>query len=161
VVLAADDAWGKILEWLQGLIIPDWNGLIHLLPILVILGLTGPILSLLLVYWLYHAFIDRRGKVQFDELEAAPAAHSADGTPVFPVNVPYCIEHELVFPPTARTCTVDGDELTVRCPVDDAVRVASQEVCRVCGTRYQLGAAVSPVIVRRRHQPPAGGAAVA
>ena len=161
MVFAADDAWGKILEFLQGLIIPDWNGLILLLPILVILGITGPILSLLLVYWIYHFFIDRGGRVSIGEPEAEPAQRLADGTPVFPPNVPYCVEHGLIFPPTAKSCTVDNDELTVRCPVDDTVRTATQNTCRTCGTKYTLGAAVSPVVVRRRNQPPEGGAAIA
>jgi hypothetical protein len=155
------DAWNQILQWLQGIIIPDWSGLIHLLPVLVILGLTGPILTLLLFYWLYHFLIDRRGRVRTAEIDVRPAERGPDGAPIFPVNTPYCIEHELVFPPTARECSVDGDELTVRCPVDDSVRVATQQLCRVCGTRYQLGAAVSPVVVQRRHGPPEGGAAIA
>ena len=34
VPFAAGDAWGQLLEWLQSIIIPDWNGLIGLLPIL-------------------------------------------------------------------------------------------------------------------------------
>ena len=85
----------------------------------------------------------------------------ADGTPIFPPNVPYCVEHELIFPPTARNCSVDGDLLIVRCPVDDNVRTADEQICRVCGTRYQLGASVAPVAVRRSRQPPEGGAAVA
>jgi hypothetical protein len=51
--------------------------------------------------------------------------------------------------------------LYVRCPVDDMTRVASQDLCRVCGTRYQLGAALSPVVVQRSGRPPEGGAAVA
>lgn len=155
------DAWSKILEWLSTILIPDWNGLIALLPILLIVGLTGPILSLLVLYWLYHAGIDRGGRVQTAELEAMTADHDADGLPIFPPNVPYCIEHELVFPATARTCSVDGAELTVRCPVDDTVRTASEQLCRVCGTRYQLGASLAPVVVRRSKRPPEGGAAVA
>lgn len=158
---AASDAWGTFLEWLATIIIPDWNGLIHLLPILVILGLTGPILSLLVLYWLYHAFIDRRGRVHIAELEPVPAAHRADGTPIFPANMPYCIEHELIYPATARTCGIDGAELTVRCPVDDTARTAGQQLCRVCGTRYQLGASLAPVAVRRDRRPPEGGAAIA
>lgn len=158
---AAGDAWGQILEWLQGIIVPDWNGLFLLLPILLFVGLTGPILSLLALYWLYHAFIDRGGQVHIDEVEAAPAELRADGTPIFPPNVPYCVEHELIFPPTARNCSVDGDLLIVRCPVDDNVRTADEQICRVCGTRYQLGASVAPVVVRRRRQPPEGGAAIA
>ena len=158
---AAGDAWGQILEWLQGVIIPDWNGLIALLPILLVLGLTGPILSLLALYWLYHAFIDRGGSVNIEELGPTTAERRADGSPIFPPNVPYCIEHELIFPATARNCSVDGDLLTVRCPVDDNVRTADEQICRVCGTRYQLGASLAPVAVRRRRQPPEGGAAIA
>lgn len=159
--LAATDAWSTFLDWLSTILIPDWNGLIHVLPLLVIAGLTGPILSLLLVYWLYHVVIDRRGKVHIDELAPVPAERRPDGTPIFPANVPYCIEHELIYPATARRCDVDGDELTVRCPVDDTARTAGEQLCRVCGTRYQLGASLAPVTVRRTRRPPEGGAAVA
>ncbi len=159
--IAATDAWTTFLEWLATIIIPDWNGLIHLLPILLILGLTGPILSLLLFYWLYHAFIDRRGKVDIGELAPIPAEYRSDGTPIFPVNTPYCIEHELIYPGTARNCDIDRAELTVRCPVDDTARTAGEQLCRVCGTRYQLGASLAPVVVKRRRRPPEGGAAIA
>ena len=158
---AATDAFGTLLEWLATILIPDWNGLILLLPILLIFGLTGPLLNLLLLYWLYHFIIDRRGRVQLAELQAAPAERRPDGTPIFPVNTPYCVEHELIYPAKARTCEVDGDELTVRCPVDDTVRTASEELCRVCGTRYKLGASLAPVVVRRTRRPPEGGAAIA
>ena len=158
---AATDPWSTFLEWLASLLIPDWNGLIQLLPILVLLGVTGPGLTLLFLYWGYHFFIDRRGKVQIEELEPVAAEHGPDGLPIFPVNTPYCIEHELVFPATARNCSVDGAELTVRCPVDETVRVAGEELCRVCGTRFKLGASLAPVTVKRRHSPPEGGAAVA
>jgi hypothetical protein len=161
VIFAAGDALGQLLEWLQGIIIPDWNNLIALLPIFVILGLTGPILSLLALYWLYHAFIDRGGRVHLAELGPSTAARRPDGTPIFPPNVPYCIEHELIFQPTERRCSIDGALLTVRCPVDENVRTADEQTCRVCGTRYQLGASLTPVQVERRRQPPEGGAAVA
>jgi hypothetical protein len=161
VPFAATDAWSTFLEWLATIIIPDWNGLINLLPILVLLGVTGPGLSLLMLYWLYHAFIDRRGRVQILELEPSPAGRRGDGTPIFPPNVPYCIEHELIYPATARNCDIDGAELVVRCPVDDTARTATEQLCRVCGTRYQLGASLAPVTVRRTRRPPEGGAAVA
>jgi hypothetical protein len=161
VPFAATDAWSTFLAWLATIIIPDWNGLIRLLPILLIIGLTGPILSLLFLYWLYHFFIDRRGHVTLDEPEATPADHRVDGSPIFPPNVPYCIEHELICPANAKMCAVDGDELTVRCPVDDTARTATEQLCRVCGTRYQLGASLAPVVVKRRRTPPEGGAAIA
>jgi len=161
VPFAATDAWTTFLEWLSTLVIPDWNGLFHVLPLLVIAGLTGPILSLLLLYWLYHFLIDRRGRVEIAEHEPVAAELAADGTAVFPPNTPYCVEHQLVYPANARTCNVDGDELVVRCPVDGNVRAASETLCRVCGTRYHLGASLSPVAVKRTRRPPEGGAAVA
>jgi hypothetical protein len=86
---------------------------------------------------------------------------AADGSYVYPANAPYCPTHHLVYPPQLRECAIDGEELLVRCPVDESVRVASQQLCRTCGTRYELGASLAPLVVRGRGRPPAGGAAVA
>lgn len=155
------DPWTAFLDWLSTILIPDWNGLILLLPILLILGLVGPGLTLLALYWMYVRLNTRHGKVTIDEPDPMPVQPGPDGTYVYPVNAPYCPTHHLVYPATARQCSIDGDELLVRCPVDDSVRVASQDLCRTCGTRYQLGASLAPVVIRRRGTPPAGGAAVA
>jgi hypothetical protein len=155
------DPWSAFLAWLSTILIPDWNGLIALLPILVILGVTGPGLSLLLLYWLYHRVTGRRGRVRHAEREPVPAPIGTDGTAAYPANAPYCPTHRLIYPATSHTCDIDGEELTVRCPIDQTTRAASQSLCRVCGTRYQLGASLSPVVVRRKGQPPEGGAAVA
>ena len=157
----AVDPWTAFLEWLQTILIPDWNGLIQLLPVLLILGLVGPGLTLLALYWFYVVVTSRRGKVRTDEPSPTPAERAADGTSIYPVNVPYCPTHELIHPAPAKYCDVDGEELQVRCPVDDTLRVASQPLCRTCGTRYELGASTAPIVIRRRGQPPAGGAAVA
>jgi hypothetical protein len=155
------DPWTAFLNWLSTILIPDWNGLIQLLPILLILGLVGPGLTLLALYWIYVRLNTRRGKVRIDEPEPTLVQPGPDGTYTYPVNVPYCPSHHLVFPATARQCSIDGEELLVRCPVDDSIRIASQDLCRTCGTRYQLGASLAPVVIRRRGTPPAGGAAVA
>lgn len=155
------DPWTAFLQWLSTIIIPDWNGLIGLLPILLILGVTGPGLTFLFLYWVYVRLKDQRGKVRFDEPEPIVIPANAGATYSYPPNAPYCPTHHLVFPATAHECAIDRDELMVRCPIDDTVRVAGQELCRTCGTRYQLGASLAPVVVRRRGAPPAGGAAVA
>ena len=157
----AVDPWTAFLEWLQTILIPDWNGLIQLLPILLILGVLGPGLTLLAVYWFYVTITSRRGKVRRDDPSPTPAARAADGSAIYPPNAPYCREHELLYPATATTCEIDGEELSVRCPVDDTIRQASQPLCRTCGTRYQLGASLAPIVIRRRGRPPAGGAAAA
>lgn len=155
------DPWTAFLQWLQTIIIPDWGGLISLLPVLIVLGVIGPALSLLAAYWVYVWATSRRGKVRVDEPQPLEAVQLADGSYDYPPNAPYCPTHHIVYPATARECPIDNEELQVRCPVDGSVRVASQQLCRTCGTRYQLGAALSPVVVSRRGTPPAGGAAVA
>lgn len=155
------DPWTAFLNWLQTIIIPDWNGLIALLPILIIIGVIGPALTLIAAYWVYVFATNRRGKVHVDDPVPTEAAQLADGTYDFPPNVPYCPTHNLIYPATLRQCNIDGEELQVRCPVDGSVRAASQQLCRTCGTRYQLGAALAPIVVTRRGTPPAGGAAIA
>jgi len=93
--------------------------------------------------------------------EPVSAPVGANGLPMFPPNVPFCEEHAVIYPPGARSCELDGGELTVRCPVDDASRPASQQLCRACGTKYVLGAATTAMTIRRSGSPPEGGAAVA
>jgi hypothetical protein len=155
------DPWTAFLQWLSTIIIPDWNGLIALLPILLILGVVGPGLTLLALYWTYVRLSDRRGRVRTDDPQPIAIAANAEGTFSYPPNAPYCPTHHLVYPPTVRECDVDRQDLRVRCPVDDTVRPAGESLCRTCGTRYQLGASLAPIVVRRRGTPPAGGAAVA
>ncbi len=155
------DPWTAFLEWLQTILVPDWSGLINLLPILLIIGVVGPGLTFLALYWLYVAATNRRGKVRWDEPTPVLAQRADDGTPIFPPNVPYCATHGLIYPPTFTECEIDRAELEVRCPVDETVRVAGQHLCRTCGTEYKLGASLAPVVVRRQGRPPAGGAAIA
>ena len=155
------DPWSAFLDWLSTILIPDWGGLINLLPILLIVGVVGPGLTFLALYWFYHRARRRRGKVRTYEPEPVPAEQAGDGTWTYPANAPYCPTHHLVDPPTTRECPINGDELLVRCPVDDSVRVAGQQLCRTCGTRYELGASLAPLVVRRNGRPPEGGAAVA
>ena len=69
------DPWTAFLEWLQTILVPDWTGLINLLPILLIVGVIGPGLTLLAVYWIYVAATNRRGKVRWDE--PTPVARAA------------------------------------------------------------------------------------
>ena len=155
------DPWTAFLQWLQTIIIPDWNGLIGLLPLLLIVGVVGPGLTFLALYWMYVRMTNKRGKVRTYEPEPVAAQELADGTFAYPPNAPYCPTHHLIYPAAYRTCTIDGQELLVRCPVDESVRVAEQQLCRTCGTRYQLGAALGPLAVRGHGRPPEGGAAVA
>ncbi len=156
-----NDPWTSFLEWLQTLIVPEWDSVIAMLPLLLILGVVGPILSLVVLMNLWYLWHRRRGRVRVAEVEPVPAPIGADGEPLFPPNVPFCQEHAVLYPPSARECEIDRTELTVRCPVDSTTRPASQQLCRACGTRYVLGASRGPLVVRRTGRPPEGGAAVA
>ncbi len=155
------DAWTTILDFLSTIITPNWEELIALLPLFVLIGLVGPVLTLLMLYQLRVRLTSRHGRVQLAEPEPTPAPLGEDGLPNVPANVPYCSRHGLVYPLSARTCELDREELSVRCPIDDTVRVASQQLCRACGTKYVLGASRTAVMVRRTGRPPAGGAAAA
>jgi hypothetical protein len=80
---------------------------------------------------------------------------------LLPANVPYCEEHALLYPPSARRCQVDGADLTIACPVDGTARAADITTCTSCGTTYLLGKGSRAVVVAPAGGPPAGGAAVA
>jgi len=160
VVLAADP-WTDLLTFLQTLIVPNWGELINMLPFFVVLGVVGPLITIIVVMQLWYLIHRRRGRVRRTELQPYAADRDSTGAPIYPANVPFCEEHELLFPPSMTACTVDGDELTVKCPIDRTARVASEQTCRACGTRYVLGATETALSIRRTGQPPAGGAAVA
>jgi hypothetical protein len=157
----APDPWTTFLDWLTTIVVPDWTALVSMMPFFVILGLVGPIVSLIVLAWVWHFLRKRRAHLSTSEPEGVVAAMGADGTPVFPANVPFCLEHSLIYPSSRVRCEIDGADLSVRCPVDDTVRDASIQLCSACGTRYVLGASSAPVLVRRSAGPPEGGAAVA
>jgi hypothetical protein len=157
----SSDPWTAFLDWLTTVVVPNWNELVSMLPLFVIVGVVGPILTLIALMWLWYAWHRRAGRVRVAEPDVVPAPVDAAGVARFPPNVPYCQTHALIHPPDRRTCEVDREDLLVRCPVDGTVRAASLETCTGCGTRYVLGAAKLPQLVRRSGRPPSGGAAVA
>jgi hypothetical protein len=158
----ADQTWTAILSLLEKVIVPDWNDWVNAIPILVVLGLLGPMLTLLFLAWLYYmVFVRRRGRVRTADPEPAVAERDEAGFWIIPPNTPFCAREGLLYPPNARRCVSCRNELMVRCPVDSTTRVASQDICRACGTKYVLGAVSTAVTIKRRSGPPEGGAAVA
>ncbi len=155
------DPWTAFLDWLATVLVPSWSELISLLPYALLLFVVGPILTLLLLGWAWHLLRRQRGRVRRTEVQATSAPRADDGRPLFPVNVPYCEEHGLVYPPRARTCQIDRAPLMVACPVDGTVRAAEIRTCVACGTRFTLGAGSSTIVVASAGGPPEGGAAVA
>ncbi len=155
------DPWTSFLEWLATVFVPAWGELIGLLPYVVMGTIAGPVLTIIVLMWGWYLINRRRGVVRHGAAEARAAPLDADGRPVFPANVPYCEQHALVFPARARTCTMNGDPLSVTCPVDGSVRAAEIDTCTACGTKFKLGATSPTAIVLSSDGPPRGGAAVA
>jgi len=58
------DPWTAFLDWLETVIVPNWTELITMLPLFLAIGVTGPILSLVAAYWLWHRFKRRSGRVK-------------------------------------------------------------------------------------------------
>src|SRR5512140_2254409 len=106
------------------LVIPDWPGLIQLLPVFVVLGLLGPLLSLAVLAWLGYGVTKPRVRVRYDEgTKVAPRDHL--GRPIVPAGEPYCPRDGLVYPTGRVRCDVDKTDLLLRCPKCDVVRTAS------------------------------------
>jgi hypothetical protein len=132
-----------------------------MLPFFLVVGVIGPLITLIALLWVWYLLHRQKGRVRREERQAAVAPLGDDGRPLFAPNVPYCEEHGLVYPPRVSRCEVDRAELSVACPIDGTVRVASVQTCPACGTRYVLGAGSSPTFVTGSGGPPEGGAAVA
>lgn len=155
------DPWSAFLDWLTTVVVPDWTELVSMMPLWILIGVTGPIVSLLALGWGHHLITRRRGRVRVAIPEVVTAERDANGDPVIPPNVPHNPRLGLIYPPDRTTCEMDGTNLLVRCPVDGTVREAAIQTCTGCGTKYVLGAAQTPLLVQRTRRPPAGGAAAA
>ncbi len=51
---ALEGLWNGLLELTSKLVIPDWNALIALLPVLLLIGVVGPILTLVVLGWVIY-----------------------------------------------------------------------------------------------------------
>ena len=150
-------AWTSLLNLVDKFVSPDWGSLIGLLPLMLLVGVLGPLLSLAALVWFYYFVTKPRPKVRIEE-GPRPALISEAGTPVFPPGLPYCQRHALVYPPGTTRCDVDQQDLLVVCPMCGIGREAQINTCGNCGLvlkverRLQVAGAVGP---------PPGGAAIA
>ena len=149
--------WSDFLGFISKLVIPDWAGLIQLLPLLVLIGIVGPLLSLALLAWLGYGITKPRVKVRYDEgTKVAPLDHL--GRPILPAGEPYCPVDGLIYPAGATRCDVDRTTLLVRCPKCEVVRAAGQSTCGNCGLKLNLQ---PRAMIVSTDGPPPGGAAIA
>jgi hypothetical protein len=157
VIDQISQGWSDFLAFLSKLVIPDWAGLIALLPVLVLVGIVGPLLSLAALAWLGYGITKPRTKVRYDEgTKVAPRDHL--GRPIIPAGEPYCPRDGLIYPTGASRCDVDKTALLVRCPKCEVVRTASIATCGNCGLTISLQ---PRAMIVSTDGPPPGGAAIA
>jgi hypothetical protein len=153
-----ESLWSGLIQFTSQFVIPDWGGLITLLPILLLLLVIGPIVSLVILVWLIYVVRRPRTSVLPPDPTARRAEIGSDGAPVFPAGEPYCYRDALIYPFGARRCDECGDELSVACPKCGVKRSAAVDACANCG----LVLKVEPrAMTLRPAGPPPGGAAAA
>ena len=83
------DAIGRIfqgfIDFLQPILIPDWRALIDLLPIFLLIGVVGPLLSLLIFGWVIYVLGKPRSRIPYVDPQPQ-LARIVDGEPVYPVG---------------------------------------------------------------------------
>ena len=153
---AIQQLFHRIVEGLSVFVIPDWGELIGLMPIFLLVGVAGPILSLLALGWIIYVLRAPRAKVTLD---IAPVrAQIVNGQPDYPAGEPYCPIDQLIYPFGTLVCDRCRRDLLVRCPKCLTGRAAHVQTCGNCGL-------VLKIENRRRALrpagPPPGGAAAA
>ena len=148
--------WNSLIELSAMFIIPDWGALIGLLPILLLIGVVGPILTLLALFWFRYLVKRPNAKRVFAEVRR-PAPLDEAGNPVFPVGEPYSIREAVIYEP-GITRSDAGEELVVACPKCRLVRPAVDTTCGNCGLTFTLQPTTRSL---KPAGPPSGGRAAA
>jgi hypothetical protein len=149
--------WSNLLGFMSKLVIPDWPGLIALLPVFVLIGLVGPLLTLGVLAWLGYGVTRPRVKVRYDE-GTRVAPRDDLGRLVVPAGEPYCPKDGLIYPQGTNRCDADRTNLLVRCPKCEVVREAGISTCGNCGLTLKIEPRALIVVT---DGPPPGGAAIA
>lgn len=152
-----DAVWNQLLDLASKFILPEWGELINLLPVLVLIGVVGPALTLAALAWFFYVARRPRAKVRIEEGPRL-AAIGADGTLEFPPGLPYCLRDGLVYSSGSTRCAECRDDLTVTCPMCGLGRDSATPTCGNCGLVLKVERRTR---VMQPAGPPPGGAAVA
>jgi hypothetical protein len=155
---ALQNVWNTILDITSLFVIPDWGGLISLLPVLVLIGLIGPFVTFTALITVVYLVRKPRAKVTIVEGPRV-AAIGADGQPVFQPGLPHCRRDALIYPSGTLRCDRCGDDLAVVCPMCGLGRSALVDTCTACG--LVLKVKPGAVVVHASPGPRPGGAAAA
>jgi hypothetical protein len=147
----------SILTFITPILLPDWTALVGLFPILLLIGVVGPLVSLLAFGWVVYFLGKPRSRIPYVEPQPVPA-RIVDGAPVYPAGEPYCAFDRLVMPPGITQCPNCNRDLAVTCPKCGTGRQAWIDTCGTCGLVLRIDHTVPAL---RPAAPPPGGAAAA
>jgi hypothetical protein len=157
IIDALEGLWDTILDVTSLFVMPDWTGLIALLPVLIFLGVVGPLVTFFVLGTLMYQARKPRIKVTYEE-GPRNAELDADGRPVFPPGLPHCRRDALIYPSGVTRCETCREPLAVTCPMCGVGRAAELDTCGNCGLVLKIETTALAV---RRGRPKPGGAAVA
>ena len=158
LVDSLNQLWNTILDITKMFVIPDWNSVIGLLPLLIFLGVVGPLITFLVLGIVVYQVAKPRPNLKLTEGPQL-ARIGASGEPIFPPGLPFCRQHGLIYPSGTIHCEQGGEDLAVICPMCSLGRPAAIDTCANCG--LVLNVKSRPVPVVRSSGPKPGGAAVA
>ena len=158
LVDSLNQLWNTILDITKMFVIPDWNSVIGLLPLLIFLGVVGPLITFLVLGIVVYQVAKPRPNLKLTEGPQL-ARIGAGGEPIFPPGLPFCRQHGLIYPSGTIHCEQGGEDLAVICPMCSLGRPAAIDTCANCG--LVLNVKSRPVPVVRSSGPKPGGAAVA
>jgi len=157
IIDALEGLWDTILDVTSLFVMPDWNAVIALLPLLVFLGVVGPLLTFFALGTLIYQLRKPRVKTTYEE-GPRRAELDAGGQPVFPPGLPHCRRDALIYASGTTRCDVCRDDLAVICPMCGVGRSAELDTCGNCGLVLRIE---NRAVTVRRGRPKPGGAAAA
>ncbi len=128
--------WSSILAFSAQFVTPDWGALVGLIPIILVLAVVGPIVTILVLAWLRYGALRPRKRVRFADSRRL-AELDADGNPVYPAGEPYSPAERMIYEPGA-TRSMSGEALVVACPKCRLVRSADRDTCGNCGMSFTI-----------------------
>ncbi len=146
--------WTSFIEFTSQFVIPDWGELIGLLPVFLIIGVVGPLLTIIILFWIRYWILKPRVSAGYADTRRL-AAIGDDGQPVFPAGEPYSLSERMIYE-SGATRSESGDELLVACPKCGLVRSAAIDTCGNCGLSFTI---TPPTRTIRPAAPPPGGRA--
>ena len=158
IIDVLNQIWTRILEITSIFVLPDWGGLIGLLPIIVLFGLVAPFFTGLALVTAIYLIRKPRVKLVFEDGPRV-AEIGPGGDPVFPVGLPHCRRDDLVYTSGTIRCERCHDELAVICPMCGLGRAALIDTCTNCGLVLKVVPRAIAVPTTRGPRP--GGAAAA